>query len=165
LPTRLLESWLRCTASSSFVLFRVGSDVFQCPLDGLRDWGWCGEVSALWDEAVLISSVGEYNASAVWSRVLVSTLGDLRFLFGIAQVLHVTFLLGLDFIGCLVAATNPSVVPLHSLVCVSDSTSYVCMSLQLVLLSTSLCNVFLTHTTAVAIIIDWSESMHISIYN
>jgi hypothetical protein len=109
LSARLLEAWLGCTAISSLVLFRVGSNVIQCPLDGLRDWGWRWKVSSLWDEAVLISSVGEADTSAIWCCVLVSTLGDLGFLFRISQILHVTLFLSLDLIGCLVAAIDTSI--------------------------------------------------------
>jgi hypothetical protein len=110
LSAGLLEGWLGCTAISGFVLFRMSSNVFQCPLDGLRDWGWRWKVGSLWDEAVLISSVGEADASAIWSRVLVPTLGDLRFLFRISEILYVALLLSLDLIGCFVAAIHTSIL-------------------------------------------------------
>jgi hypothetical protein len=104
LSTRLI-SRLRLAVSPGFVLFGVGGDVFQCPLDGLRDGRRCGQVGPLRDKAVLVGRVREADASAIWSSVLIPSLGKLDFLLRIAEVLHVTFFLSLYFVGCLIAAT------------------------------------------------------------
>jgi hypothetical protein len=96
---------LRLAESSCFVLFGVGCDVFQRPLDGLRDGVRCGQVGPLWDKAVLVGRVREADAGTIWRCVLVPTLGDLGLLLGIAQVLHEAFFLSLYLVGRLIAAT------------------------------------------------------------
>lgn len=64
------------------------------------------------DETVLVSRVGQDDPSAIWCRVLVSTLGDLYFLVRVAEVLDVAILLRLNVIPCFIAATNISILTL-----------------------------------------------------
>ena len=58
------------------------------------------------DKTVLVSRVGQDDPSAVWCRILVSTLGDLCFLLRVAEVLDEALLLRLNVVPCFIAATH-----------------------------------------------------------